>query len=96
MRTPMENDARLKRIELTQKALDQENRVRENIMAVSYTHLDVYKRQAAPYVTAMAGRLMMEQSWINNVWQIKKHLYQKFRGKCVQYIPCLLYTSRCV
>ena len=42
---------------------------------------------AAPYVTAMAGRLMMEQSWINNVWQIKKHLYQKFRGKCVQYIP---------
>lgn len=29
----------------------------------------------------------MEQSWINNVWQIKKHLYQKFRGKCVQYIP---------
>ena len=58
---------RLKRIELTQKALDHENRVRENIMvieeamheclskeefnmmlgflAVSYTHLDVYKRQ---------------------------------------------------
>lgn len=29
----------------------------------------------------------MEQSSINNVWQIKKHLYQKFRGKCVQYIP---------
>ena len=33
VRTPMENDARLKRIELTQKALDHENRVRENIRA---------------------------------------------------------------
>ena len=30
----MENDARLKRIELTQKALDHENRVRENIMGI--------------------------------------------------------------
>ena len=34
VRTPMENDARLKRIELTQKALDHENRVRENIRVI--------------------------------------------------------------
>ena len=30
----MEKIARLKRIELTQKALDHENRVRENIMVI--------------------------------------------------------------
>lgn len=41
---------------------------------------------AAPYATAMAGRLMAEQPEIN-VWQIKEQLYQKFGKKCVQYIP---------
>lgn len=34
VRTPMENDARLKKIELTKKALDHENRVRENIRVI--------------------------------------------------------------
>ncbi len=34
IRKPMENDARLKRIELTQKALDHENRVRDNIRII--------------------------------------------------------------
>ena len=34
VRTPMENDARLKKIELTQKALDHEMRVRNNIRTI--------------------------------------------------------------
>lgn len=41
---------------------------------------------AAPYVTAIIGQLLKEQS-TENVWQIKKRLYQKLGKECVQYIP---------
>lgn len=41
---------------------------------------------AAPYVTAIIGQLLKEHS-TENVWQIKKRLYQKRGKECVQYIP---------
>ena len=58
---------------------------------VSYTHLDVYKRQALPFggacgICAAAMTAFSRQSEGGPMQTINLK----------QYYPCLLYTSRCV
>ena len=63
------------------------------IISVSYTHLDVYKRQAGLTIPLMATYKL------NNRWNIKAGPYfsyilsREFSG---HVYDCLLYTSRCV
>ena len=57
---------------------------------VSYTHLDVYKRQRA-------GRGMNGTGFLRQC--AEKEAFNKLRQAllCLPYfLPCLLYTSRCV
>ena len=63
-----------------------------NIEAVSYTHLDVYKRQALP-VQPQAGCPPQDLAYPNRrqAAQIRDS-----RPALAQTQPCLLYTSRCV
>ena len=67
-------------LDILQSIRDRE--VNRRLTPVSYTHLDVYKRQAA--VWAEAHRIE---------WGNYEMFEQAFKGK---YWPCLLYTSRCV
>ena len=54
----------------------------KGIKTVSYTHLDVYKRQAS--TTVVNKRSKIKQGSVVNALIIR----------CIR--PCLLYTSRCV
>ena len=60
--------------------------------AVSYTHLDVYKRQAEGIYTEKRSKFIAIAIPVRTIEEIKQHLdaYQK------KYYDCLLYTSRCV
>ena len=61
--------------------------------AVSYTHLDVYKRQAISTPTGLEG-------WFADRVQSDDKIVSFFWGKTerrdAEIIACLLYTSRCV
>ena len=57
----------------------------ETIDAVSYTHLDVYKRQGLNYLVFE----MMTEEWLDFIVSCR-------RGISHTYDICLLYTSRCV
>ena len=60
-----------------------------NIKAVSYTHLDVYKRQVSEFKTVLEIKTL--QTIIYGTKSEKLSRIKKW-----QYKPCLLYTSRCV
>ena len=68
----------------------------QTITAVSYTHLDVYKRQAA-FLYAVYGVTIgtlvtwytMNHDWPQNIGGKPAFLW-------AHNMPCLLYTSRCV
>ena len=55
--------------------------------AVSYTHLDVYKRQA---------QRVVEADYKTMKRRVMEVLNQVGLGSKAKYYPCLLYTSRCV
>ena len=57
-----------------------------SIIAVSYTHLDVYKRQHVICGAIVGGGLAY-------VWQ---RTWLEIAGTCGLLGACLLYTSRCV
>ena len=72
----------------------------ENIEAVSYTHLDVYKRQGNPYFISLEDLIqegVLTEKECNSVDFGNKADdidYEKlYKGR---YKLCLLYTSRCV
>ena len=54
-------------------------------LAVSYTHLDVYKRQGSSGVPV--DRLREPPLYTQGVLRVVS---------CAMFNPCLLYTSRCV
>ena len=54
---------------------------------VSYTHLDVYKRQMVPPGGAGIGM---------HVIPVEKAIETENQSVDVEHISCLLYTSRCV
>ena len=58
------------------------------VKAVSYTHLDVYKRQ----YPASASRQLVGQGWPGGIFGLPCLLQQG----CGQAGPCLLYTSTIV
>ena len=60
-----------------------------NMQAVSYTHLDVYKRQA-PALDALVMLL------VGTVREVKAGDVHAGLDHFAQRILCLLYTSRCV
>ena len=68
---------------------------REKRVAVSYTHLDVYKRQHKTSTPSGAGKINLFRSLRMNKHKAKleglKRRQRRVRGKV-----CLLYTSRCV
>ena len=59
------------------------------VLAVSYTHLDVYKRQALNGMEAHLKKLTQEIS------EIEKQ-QENTRQELEKPFACLLYTSRCV
>ena len=59
--------------------------------SVSYTHLDVYKRQEADYV----AREVQLQEEIDNI-ESSHPGYDEYRYDLGMIGHCLLYTSRCV
>ena len=64
-------------------------------MAVSYTHLDVYKRQAAGVpVTLREYLTLMEAMEKDLAGRRIEEFYYLSRSALVK--DCLLYTSRCV
>ena len=77
-----------------------------HLMPVSYTHLDVYKRQALKTHIAGAGRrvrAMVDKvkydteaasALANNFYADGVNEYTD--GKAMELYVCLLYTSRCV
>ena len=71
-------------------------------IAVSYTHLDVYKRQAP---MLLASQMNADFGWMILIGLcaaipgmiIAGPLWGNFISRYVElHIPCLLYTSRCV
>ena len=58
-----------------------EDERKRGVIAVSYTHLDVYKRQVMIFVFVAGIELDIEKAWEN---------------RRESSITCLLYTSRCV
>ena len=66
VRTPMENDARLKRIELTQKALDHENRVRENIMVIEEAMHEGFSKEEFNMMLGFLDRVIDNMEKLNN------------------------------
>ena len=64
-RTPMENDARLKRIELTQKALDHENRVRENIMVIEEAMHEGFSKEEFNMMLGFLDRVIDNMEKLN-------------------------------
>ncbi len=65
VRTPMENDARLKRIELTQKALDHENRVRENIMVIEEAMHEGFSKEEFNMMLGFLDRVIDNMEKLN-------------------------------
>ena len=67
--------------------------------AVSYTHLDVYKRQTYSGVLSIAdhGKHTVSARAIANVGRISRTARKTaLVDKVAPVISCLLYTSRCV
>ena len=60
----------------------------KRVKAVSYTHLDVYKRQKM--TSRLSGAPASTGKWNNETW-----LAQAEVSRTADY-ACLLYTSRCV
>ena len=58
-------------------------------MAVSYTHLDVYKRQLLKLLGKSASRSPLGR-------EARNHFILRFAESHQRYGCCLLYTSRCV
>ena len=65
VRTPMENDARLKRIELTQKALDHEIRVRENIMVIEEAMHEGFSKEEFNMMLGFLDRVIDNMEKLN-------------------------------
>ena len=77
-------------------------------MAVSYTHLDVYKRQGADLGASLDSLRIWKQTGddayealtrVDSAGQLGAGtflLVSNGSGLSVQYKGCLLYTSRCV
>ena len=71
-------------------------------MPVSYTHLDVYKRQECGSLTAKGAYrdvdlvLAKPQSYMNTSGGPVKQLMNAYGVDAEHLIVCLLYTSRCV
>ena len=59
---------------------------------VSYTHLDVYKRQA-PTVTTISASQVRYANWYSEV-KARCRLFPN--ATIYDFTTCLLYTSRCV
>ena len=70
---------------VTKKEKTEEKLVSGLHCAVSYTHLDVYKRQ-----------LHCEPETVKEEMQATKELWGKTDGRTYKHYVCLLYTSRCV
>ena len=68
--------------------------------AVSYTHLDVYKRQALPVLLERDFRRLAvtEGATVEIECVSAPNPESRFTGEWLFYVvsPCLLYTSRCV
>ena len=60
----------------------------DTIGAVSYTHLDVYKRQSGTRIISNAADLLSGQ--------VFPRMALPWRNVCAEFYACLLYTSRCV
>ena len=74
-------------------------------MAVSYTHLDVYKRQPVACVGSLNDPARMEEILASGQADVVElgrasladpYLPDKAAYGCEEDITCLLYTSRCV
>ena len=88
-----------------QKEIEKQNRHRgvftptdrkayyETITAVSYTHLDVYKRQAYGVQLVLLGLESQEHIHYAMPLRVMGYDYATYKK---QYNNCLLYTSRCV
>ena len=67
---------------------------------VSYTHLDVYKRQGEYYVLEDNLRVPSGVSYMledrKMMMRLFPDLFAQNRVAPVAHYPCLLYTSRCV
>ena len=69
---------------------------------VSYTHLDVYKRQEQGLHVPEKGKTFAGEvreetvAWSKDTYQLLKQAEQGKVKSYVQDIACLLYTSRCV
>ena len=61
----MENDAWLKRIELTQKALDHENRVRENIMVIEEAMHEGFSKEEFNMMLGFLDRVIDNMEKLN-------------------------------
>ena len=72
----------------------------ESFISVSYTHLDVYKRQLLLLSRLDAGTLFLEKEAVDVFTVLTlaaDNLQEVFSEADVSLnIPCLLYTSRCV
>ena len=64
-----------------------------SIGTVSYTHLDVYKRQILYCLAKNRGKIVSRDVIINDLWD--SELFVDDNTLTVN-ITCLLYTSRCV
>ena len=62
---------------------------------VSYTHLDVYKRQQV-YCNKKIIIIGDTAMQIPGYFEDMNHLHVNTEPDRAYYIPCLLYTSRCV
>ena len=62
-------------------------RRRRTLVPVSYTHLDVYKRQMPQ---------LMQRSWLMTALPARLNSMAFFGQLVAQARACLLYTSRCV
>ena len=78
---------RLKKIRIEKSELSEEENALTTPISVSYTHLDVYKRQEISRIT------------FATIGSVKNHpeLFTHFKNIIVDECHlCLLYTSRCV
>ena len=67
------------------------------LKAVSYTHLDVYKRQATCWPTCRRSTQPLPPQRRTRPYEDpRKPFGQHAAGRCALPEPCLLYTSRCV
>ena len=65
---------------------------------VSYTHLDVYKRQAIDSAKTKDGRRLFTPAHFDLIIIDESHrsIFKKYRAIFEYFDTCLLYTSRCV